>query len=353
MGTIVERKRSDGSTAFTAQIVVKQNGRIVYREAKTLDRKQAAYAWLEKREKELKAPGGFERKDDVPFRKVIARYLDESEGSMGRTKAAYLKKIMESNLGSINCGEMTSDKLVAFARTLPVKPQTRANYFSHLSPIFAIATPAWKYPLSKQEFENALESMKRLKLIAKSAERDRRPTLAELDRLMEHFAGRRTDSAPMQKIIAFAIFSTRRQEEITRLEWGDLEDDRILVRAMKDPKNKQQNNVRCELTPEALKIINSMARLGSEIFPFSADAISSAFTKACKILGIEDLHFHDLRHEGISRLFEMGRTIPQVAAISGHRSWSSLKRYTHIRATGNRYQDWKWLSAWTYNNNTT
>ena len=55
MGTIVERKRSDGSTAFTAQIVVKQNGRIVHREAKTLDRKQAAYAWMEKRERSSRA----------------------------------------------------------------------------------------------------------------------------------------------------------------------------------------------------------------------------------------------------------------------------------------------------------
>ena len=112
---------------------------------------------------------------------------------------------------------------------------------------------------------------------------------------------------------------------------------------MKDPQNKEQNNVLCELTPEALQIINSMPRLESAIFPFSADAISSAFTKACKILGIEDLHFHDLRHEGISRLFEMGLTIPQVAAISGHRSWSSLKRYTHIRKSGDKYADWHWL----------
>lgn len=186
--------------------------------------------------------------------------------------------------------------------------------------------------------------MKRLKLIGKSAERDRRPTLAELDRLMEHLAGRRSESAPMQKIIAFAIFSTRRQEEITRLRWDDLEDDRILVRAMKEPKNKQQNNVRCELTPEALQIATSMPRVDSAIFPFSADAISSAFTKACKIFGLEDLHFHDLRHEGISRLFEMGLTIPQVAAISGHRSWSSLKRYTHIRKGGDKYAGWNWLS---------
>src|SRR5262249_14571275 len=78
------------------------------------------------------------------------------------------------------------------------------------------------------------------------------------------------------------------------------------------------------------------------IFPYSTDAISAAFTRACKILGIEDLRFHDLRHEGISRLFEMGRTIPQVAAVSGHRSWTSLKRYTHIRQSKDKYDNWKW-----------
>lgn len=160
---------------------------------------------------------------------------------------------------------------------------------------------------------------------------------------MEHFGGRRSDSCPMQKIVAFAIFSTKRQEEITLLRWDDLDGDRILVRAMKDPQNKPTDNVLCELTPEALAIIDSMPRTDDRIFPFSADAISANFTRASQFLEIVDLHFHDLRHEGISRLFEMGRTIPQVATVSGHRSWSSLKRYTHIRQTGDKYAGWKWL----------
>jgi integrase len=76
--------------------------------------------------------------------------------------------------------------------------------------------------------------------------------------------------------------------------------------------------------------------------PYSTDAISAAFARACKILGIEDLRFHDLRREGISRLFEVDRTIPQVAAVSGHRSWTSLKRYTHIRHSADKYQNCKW-----------
>ena len=67
----------------------------------------------------------------------------------------------------------------------------------------------------------------------------------------------------------------------------------------------------------------------------------AAFTRACKVLGIEDLHFHDLRHEGVSRLFELGKTIPQVACFSGHRSWQSLQRYAHIRESGDKYAEWR------------
>ena len=45
---------------------------------------------------------------------------------------------------------------------------------------------------------------------------------------------------------------------------------------------------------------------------------------------IEDLHFHDFRHEAISRLFELGLSMPEVALISGHRDPRMLMRYTHL-----------------------
>ena len=51
-----------------------------------------------------------------------------------------------------------------------------------------------------------------------------------------------------------------------------------------------------------------------------AESVSAAFQRACNRLGIVDLHFHDLRHEGITRLFESGLSIEEVAVISGHRS---------------------------------
>ena len=86
-----------------------------------------------------------------------------------------------------------------------------------------------------------------------------------------------------------------------------------------------------------------MPKTSDQIFPYSTYAISAAFTRACKILGITDLRFHDLRHDGVSRLFEIGLTIPHVASNSGHRSWTSLQRYTHLRQTGDKYENWRWL----------
>lgn len=348
MGSIIGRKRKDGSMAYTAQIVIKKGGVIVHREAETFDRKQAANAWIVKREEELKSPGGLERKENPTLAAVIDQYKAESKSVVVGTKAQVLNTIKNSDLGDLKCSDVTSQKLVAFAKDLSrnVTPQTCGNYFSHLSSIFTVARPAWGYPLARQEFEDAVTVLKKLDLIRKGSERNRRPTLEELDKLMVHF-GRvvdfRPSSMPMQKIIAFAIFSTRRQEEITLLRWDNLDADRILVRDMKDPTRKKGNDIHCELTPEALNIMASMPREDERIFPYTADAISAAFTRACQFLEIENLRFHDLRHEGISRLFEMGRTIPQVAAVSGHRSWTSLKRYTHIRQTGDKYAGWKWL----------
>ena len=346
MGSIIERSRQDGSKGFTAQIVIKKGGTIVHREAQTFDRKQAANAWIVKREAELKRPGGLYQKDDPTLSAVIDRYIAESKNAVLGSKAQVLKTLKTSDLGDIKCSDMTSHALVSFARDLSknVEPQTCGNYFSHLSSIFTVARPAWGYPLARQEFDDAVTVLKKLGLIRKGIERTRRPTLDELNRLMEHFGrvlDHRPASVPMQKIVAFALFSTRRQEEITLLRWDDLDGDRILIRDLKHPGDKKGNNVYCELPPEALAIVRSMPRSEDRIFPYSTDAIGTSFTRACRFLGIEDLRFHDLRHEGISRLFEMGRTIPQVAAVSGHRSWTSLKRYTHIRQLGDKYADWK------------
>ncbi|WP_404976810.1 tyrosine-type recombinase/integrase [Tritonibacter mobilis] len=159
-------------------------------------------------------------------------------------------------------------------------------------------------------------------------------------------------SAPMHKITLFALFSTRRESEIARAKHTDLapETSRLFIKDMKHPGKKAGNDVWCDLPTPALQVAQSMKPIKSKvekkrtlIFGASKDVISRRWTEACRMLGIADLVFHDLRHEGISRLFEMGETIPQVTAVSGHRSWASMQRYTHLQTRGDRYEDWEWI----------
>lgn len=352
MGTITERVRKDGSIGYTAQIRLKEGGRVVHTEAKTFDRKPAAQTWLDKRERELAQPGALEsvKKEDPTLSEVIGRYIRESKHDLGRTKKQVLGAIQTASIGKMRCSEIGSQQIVQFAQGLEVLPQTAGNYTSHLAAVFVIARPAWGYPLDMQAMDDARKVMKRLGTTSKSAQRDRRPTLDELNRILEHFRDirhRRPDSAPMVDLVAFAVFSTRRLEEMCRIEWRDFDEEggRVMVRDLKHPGQKIGNNVWCDLVPEAVRIVKAQPRLDARIFPYGSDAVSAAFTRACQFLRIEDLHLHDMRHEGASRLFEMGWNIPHVAAVTGHRSWTSLKRYTHLRHTGDRFSGWKWLDV--------
>ena len=166
-------------------------------------------------------------------------------------------------------------------------------------------------------------------------ERTRRPTADELERLVAYAQVERQNQViPMHKIIQFAVATTMRREEISRLRWSDINalTRTILIRNRKDPQNKIGNDQEVPLLPDAWAIVQSMPRTNECIFPFLHTSISAAFDRACRSLGIEDLHLHDLRHEGTSRLFEMGYDIPEVAIFTGHKNWKNLKRYTQIKA---------------------
>lgn len=360
MGTIVKRRRKNGSTAWLAQITIKKDKKVVVRENKTFDRRSVAAAWIEDREAKFARPGALEAYDAEASSSLkptlgdaIDRYIRDSHKTMGRTKTQVLNAIKTFDIAEIACEDVSSADVVDFAKqklNSGVQPQTVGNYLSHLGSVFSIARAAWNLPLDPSAIDDARKVTDRLGITSKSKERDRRPSLDELDALMEHFlerSRRRPSSAPMHRIIAFAIFSTRRQEEIVRIEWKDLDkkNRRVLVRDMKHPGQKVGNDVWCDLDEHAFEIISAMPKMADQIFPYTTDAIGAAFTRACKLLGIENLRFHDLRHEGVSRLFEKGFNIPHVAARSGHRSWTSLKRYTHLRHSGDKYDAWPWLGA--------
>jgi integrase len=184
-------------------------------------------------------------------------------------------------------------------------------------------------------------ALKRLGLVGKGMERDRRPTESEIDALIGLFEANDRQIIPVGRIIRVAIATAMRLDEICRVDWADVNERTrmLLIRDREDPRNKQGNNQRIPLFGpsgfDAWSILaEQAANLGvvkGRIFPYNSPSVGTAFRRGCRELGVKDLHFHDLRHEGTSRLFEAGFVIEQVSLVTGHKAWKMRRRYTHLK----------------------
>nr|WP_169740968.1 MULTISPECIES: tyrosine-type recombinase/integrase [Methylomicrobium] len=126
------------------------------------------------------------------------------------------------------------------------------------------------------------------------------------------------------RIDVVCVYSARRESEITRLEWADVNRAHrtIWVRNLKDPK-KRDLVKKAKLPLSAYKIIMRQPQTSKKyIFPYNSNTIGEYFSRACRFLQIEDLRFHDLRHEATSQLLEHGLTVQQVQQITLHSGWS-------------------------------
>jgi integrase len=120
-----------------------------------------------------------------------------------------------------------------------------------------------------------------------------------------------------------------RRGELLKIKWADLDlEERTLQ--LYDTKNGEDRKV--PLTVAATRVLEEWGSTSERIFPVTNVAVRQAWDRLVKRAGITNLHFHDLRHEAISRFFEMGLSVPEVALISGHKDPRMLFRYTHLRA---------------------
>lgn len=183
-------------------------------------------------------------------------------------------------------------------------------------------------------------ALRRLGLIGKGQERDRRPTQDELDRIIAYNDNNPRQGIPVGRLVKFAVATAMRQEEICTLRWTDVDFATSLatVRNRKDPRRKSGNDQKVPLLDatgyDAIAILREQKSLGlggDRAFPYNGRSLGTAFRRTCQELGIEDLHFHDLRHEATSRLFEAGFDIPEVSLVTGHKDWKMLRRYLNLR----------------------
>lgn len=283
------------------------------------------------------------RLDDITVGDVLDAHLAHLE----RTSTRGVKNTGEANLLKLHLGDTTplSDvdhsTLVQFCRTRArvdkVQPSTVHHNMMFFAGAISTAVIDLGVPKSYQdELVTWLAGLSRAQLIGLPQRRDRRPTPAEIERLRHYFVDHFSDfKLPYLDLMEFAIESAMRLSEICSLRFDDFDPEAgvILVRQRKHPTMKRYNDQRVPLLGEAQAIIERRPRVGELIFPYVPESVSNGFRRACRELKIEGLTFHDLRHEGVSRLFEQGYGIEEVAMVSGHRDWGSLKRYANLRPT--------------------
>lgn len=302
-------------------------------QTKTHDTEKEAKKWAAAIEVEIDSGKrvGIHGKTGVTLAQAIDRYLDEHKSS-GRT-AGDILRYLRDGMGKIYLEKMTDQDIVNYINSKGFSAASGALHFAFLRTVLKMAKVGWNYHVP-DILDSARDRLKILKLIGKSTERDRRPTEDELERLI-NFNGY-PSTMPMGDIIRFAVSSTMRQAEITRIKHSTFNEveQTIVITDRKHPTKKMGNNKIVPLLQESIDIIKRQNKKegNDNVFPFPPTYIGNLFCTACNALGIVDLHFHDLRHEGASRLFEMGYKIEEVAMFTGHEDWSMLKRYTHLKA---------------------
>jgi integrase len=121
-----------------------------------------------------------------------------------------------------------------------------------------------------------------------------------------------------------------RREEIASLDWSRVD---LKKRTLLLPETKNGDSRSVPLSPAALSILRAIP--GPQeglVFRMSAGAISQAMEKARTRAGLENITFHDLRHEATSRLFEQtDLDVMEIKTITGHKSLQMLARYSHLR----------------------
>ena len=128
----------------------------------------------------------------------------------------------------------------------------------------------------------------------------------------------------------FAIETGMRRGELLKLRWEDVNLGRKTA-LIKETKNGDSRKI--PLSVAAIRTLSGLPRhLGGNVFPVTPNALRGVWRRAVKKVGIDNLRFHDLRHEAVSRLVEDGLSDQEVSAISGHMSMQMVKRYTHLRA---------------------
>ena len=301
-------------------------------ESKTFDTRKEALAWAAEREKELQR-----RRlacPDLLIDEVVAQYLKHVEPKR-RMAPSHRKHDIPSfrrRLNGLKLSDLFGTGLTDWILDQgDVSPGTRNWHVCRLYGVLRQAEIHLKIQVPWDDMDACRRKMSDMGHLTTAGVRERRVSDAEIAAIKRHLC--RQVSVRMADIIDFAVQSCMRVGEVCRLRWDDLNkiDRTILVRDRKHPTRKYGNHQVVPLLCGSFETLTRQPVRGDLIFPHDPTNISLKFRRAADAADVRDVVFHDLRHEGISRMFELGFQVQEVALVSGHTNWKTLARYLHLR----------------------
>lgn len=311
----------------------------IYRNA-TFRTKAEARNWalaIESHATHVAASGFAPPPKGATLRDLLEKYIASQTKEAGKTKRATLE-MLKRELGSVRLTALSAVVLRDFIDMRVSQGAggvTIAADLSFLSAVLRWARHARRIDLPERLALEARESLKHRGLDTRSRERDREPTDSELKMLIDHWEKNARQRIDMPVLVRFALASGMRLGEICRIRIEDVDRDArtVVIRDRKDPRAKAGNDQTVPLLPAAWGIIAQWidGKTHGLVFKVRSESASSAFTRACQALEIDDLRFHDLRHRATADFFRAGLDIPRVALLTGHKTWGMLRRYTSIK----------------------
>jgi integrase len=329
--------------------ITERNGKFhvrVYRKegavCKSFHLKKDALAWARQTEADIQAgrwrPAG--ANDGMSLRAALTRYSQEitaaKKGAAQETcviNAIMRDECTARTLVSVKPADIAVLRDKWLKQLAPATVRRRLAIISHC---FEIARKEWSI--------NVINPVLSIRKPTVFNGRNRRLQAGELEAVL---AG--SESAELAPVAWLAVETAMRLSEIVGLRWADVN---LAMRTVTLHDTKNGSGRIVPLSPAAIAIFEGLPRrIDGAVFGVTGPSISQAWARAVERAGnayrkecidtcteskqgyLTDLHFHDLRHEATSRLFERGVLgTMEVASITGHKTLQMLSRYTHMNA---------------------
>lgn len=254
---------------------------------------------------------------------LLDRYKKEvTPSKRGGTQEKYRIGVIEADkVATMNIKSITSADVAAFRdrRLAKVKPITARHDLCALSAVFEHARLEWSFAITNP--------VRGIRKPPSGKGRERRLVDDEEERLLKEFKTCR--SSWISPLFQFSIETACRRGEALKLQWADVDLGKRIA-TLRGTKNGDNRII--PLSSKAVKVLAGLPRdLKGYVFPVPMPTVRSAFEHACARANIENLRWHDLRHEAVSRLHERGLSTVEVASISGHKTLACLARYSHMK----------------------